>query len=196
MNDYFEFYYCAFIIIYITIIWSRKYCYNNWKFLSAVPFVHFIAIKLRFVCSQYRQEFILMQKLIRSSLSKEVRAPSDIILNELLRAWTLFILNWIRPKNITKETNSWWLLKPLQILQIINRLQFRRYATVKGKEFIIDETRYGKGIKCLHKQFISLLVVLIETLCTKVEELRHLATLVISSQHVDRRRIVQLQRIE
>lgn len=48
----FELYDCSFVVVYVTVVWGREYRYHSREFLSAVPFVHFIAIELRFMRPQ------------------------------------------------------------------------------------------------------------------------------------------------
>lgn len=68
----FKFDYCPLVIIYITIVWSAKYCDHCWKLLCPIPLVHLVSIKLSLMCSQYRQKSILVQKIVRRLLPKEI----------------------------------------------------------------------------------------------------------------------------
>lgn len=76
---YLEFYYCAFVVVKITVIWSWKYCDYGWKFLLSWPFVHFITLSLSLMSSYYWNHLVLLEKLLCQLLSKEIRATSDII---------------------------------------------------------------------------------------------------------------------
>lgn len=67
---------------------------------------------------------------------------------------------------------------------------------MQSQELIIYKAAYWKCIERLHEQFVRFLIVLVQALCSKVEELRHLATLVVPSQHVDGGGIVQLEGVE
>jgi len=64
------------------------------------------------------------------------------------------------------------------------------------QELIIDQTTYWESIESLHKQLVSLLIVLIYTFCAEVKELGHLATLVVSTQHVYSRGKVEFERVK
>lgn len=76
-------------------------------------------------------------------------------------------------------------MKPLQVFQVIDGLEFWGNASMQGQEFIINEARNRQSIERLHEQFVCFLVILIQTLCAEVKELSHLSALVIASQHVN-----------
>jgi hypothetical protein len=52
---------------------------------------------------------------------------------------------------------------------------------MKSKEFIIYQTRDWECIKGIHVEIIGLLIILIKTLSTEVEELGHLSAFMITS---------------
>jgi hypothetical protein len=67
---------------------------------------------------------------------------------------------------------------------------------MESEELIIHETGDGEGIEGLHEQVVSLLVVLVNALGSEVEELGHLTTLMVSSQHVDCPRKVEFEGVK
>lgn len=83
------------IIVNIAVVWCREYCNNHWEFLRAIPFMHFISIKLGLVGSQDGEKFIFMKELICGLLPEEVGTASHVVLLESLRTTALFVLDWI-----------------------------------------------------------------------------------------------------
>jgi len=67
---------------------------------------------------------------------------------------------------------------------------------MQGQKLVIDKARNGEGIESFHEELVGLLIVLVDTLRSEVEELGHLAALVVPSQHVNGGRVVQLQGIQ
>ncbi len=63
---------------------------------------------------------------------------------------------------------------------------------MEREELIVYKTRDRQRVEGLHEQVVRLRVVLVQTLRPEIEEGRHLATLVVSSEHVDRLRKIQL----
>lgn len=82
----------ALVVVDVAVVWSRENCNHCREFLCAVPFVHFVSVKLSFMGPQYREELVLLKKGISCLLSKEIRTASDIIRYELLRARTPIII--------------------------------------------------------------------------------------------------------
>jgi hypothetical protein len=64
---------------------------------------------------------------------------------------------------------------------------------MQGKKFVVDKTCNWEGIKTFHEEVVDFLIILVETLCSKVEELGHLSALVVPSEHVNRLGKIQLQ---
>jgi hypothetical protein len=47
------------------------------------------------MCSQNREEFVLVQKLVGCLLSKEIGTATNFILKEALRTLALLVLHWV-----------------------------------------------------------------------------------------------------
>lgn len=62
----------TFVIVDVTIVRSGKDSNDNREFRRTIPFVHFVTIKLSFMSSQNRKEFVFMKELVSCLLSKEV----------------------------------------------------------------------------------------------------------------------------
>jgi hypothetical protein len=58
-------------------------------------------------------------------------------------------------------------------------------SCVQSQKSVVHNTPNWKDIEHFHEQVVDLFVVLIENLCSEIEELGHLATLVVSSEHQD-----------
>ena len=86
---------CSFVIVDITVIRCRENSYDNREFLSTIPLVHLVAIKLSLVRPQNREQFVLGKELICSTLTEEVGTTSDIIHLELLWTMTFVIFHWV-----------------------------------------------------------------------------------------------------
>ena len=92
------------VVVHVAVVGRRKYCDHHRKFLWPVPLVHFVPVELGLVRSQDRQQFVLVQKLIRGRLSEEKRTPPHVVLHEALRALPLFVFHWVRPQNVAKQS--------------------------------------------------------------------------------------------
>ena len=99
-----KFDYGAFVVIDVAVIWGGEDCDNDWELLRPVPLVHFVAVELRLVSSQNRQDPVSLQELVDRLASEEERAAPDFVRNESPRAVAFVIFHWIRPQNVTKET--------------------------------------------------------------------------------------------
>jgi hypothetical protein len=67
---------------------------------------------------------------------------------------------------------------------------------MQSQEFVINQTRYGKCIKSLHKEIICLLIVFIDAFSSEIKELGHLSAFVVPSQHIDCSGKVKFERVE
>ena len=60
------------------------------------------------------------------------------------------------------------------------------------EELIVDKACNRQRVKSLHKEVVRLCVILVKAFGSEVEERRHLATFMVSSEHVDRLWKIQL----
>ena len=67
---------------------------------------------------------------------------------------------------------------------------------MESEEFLVDEAGDRQGVEGVHEEFISLEVVLVETLRSEVEKGRHLPAFVVTSQHENGAREVEFERVE
>ena len=104
----------------------------------------------------------------------------------------LLVFNWIRPENIAEKAYSWGFTEALEVFQVSEGAEFWRNSTVESKELIIDEAGDGKSIKSLHEKVVDFFIIFVKCFSSEIEEGCHLTALVIASQHVDRRRKIQL----
>ncbi len=60
----FKFYDCAFVVVNVAVVRSGEYRDDYGKLLRAVPLVHFVAVELRLVGTEYGQDLVLLQKRV------------------------------------------------------------------------------------------------------------------------------------
>ena len=84
-----------------------------------------------------------MKKSVSRLLTKEVGATSDVVLCELVRRSSFFIVYRICPEYVAEESLPWRFLEPLQVFQIIYGFELWGEATVKCKKLVVDQTGDG-----------------------------------------------------
>ena len=171
----------SFVIVNITIIRSWEYCNDHWKPAFWIPFMHFITFKLCFMRSNNRQKIILSKELSYCFLTKEKWTPSYFIRFIQRFAIAIIIFHRIWPQYITKQSCPWRFFHSFNFIQIIKSFQIRRNSAMNRKKLIIHQTTNRQRVKCIHKQIISVLVILTQHLCSKIEKGSHLSTLMVSS---------------
>ncbi len=103
----------SFVVVDIAVVRSREYRDDDRELLRPVPLVHFVAVELRLVSPQHRQDPVPLQKLVDRLAPEEERTAANLVRNESPRAVALVVLNGVRPQDVAKEARSRRLLKAL-----------------------------------------------------------------------------------
>lgn len=86
---------CAFVVVDVAVVGCGEDGDDHGELLGPIPLVHLVPIELGFVRTNDRQQLILVQELVRRLLPKEKRTPSDIILDESLRAVAFVVFDGV-----------------------------------------------------------------------------------------------------
>ena len=143
--------------------------------------MHFIPIHLRFVCSYYCENFVLLKKRSGRLRSEYIGTSSVCIFypSDCLRIF--IFLTWVRPKHITHRSCFRRLSESIDLLYIFYLWDLRRYSSVNRKKFVVYQTGYGKTVKCFHESFIHFEIVFYFAFMFEIKERGHLSAFVISS---------------
>lgn len=94
----------------------------------------------------------------------------------------LFLLNRISPNQIAYGSFQRNLLKPLQLLQLLNRLPNSSYSSMHTEIIIVNNASQRKSIEAIHNIKVNILIILIKALLIEIHYLGHLTSLMISTK--------------
>ena len=97
-----KFYYCSLVSIDVTVVGRWKNGDNRWKIPCAVPCMHFEPLKLGFVCTDYGEKTVLLEKLINSIFPEKVRASTRSICLIYVGKLPVFLTNRVGPDDIAE----------------------------------------------------------------------------------------------
>jgi len=63
-RTYFKLNKCSFVVVDITIVWCWKDGYHCWEILLTIPLVHLVALDLRLMSTDQREQLIFIHELI------------------------------------------------------------------------------------------------------------------------------------
>jgi hypothetical protein len=115
------------------------------------------------VLCREREREIARKVMIRIALSpKVVRTTSDMVVNKkLVRLFLAIIFQWIRPKQVRHESVGGWLPEPIDPVEIIQCIQFRRQTSMDAKELLVHHCSQRQRAKGLRASIIHSLRVLV-----------------------------------
>jgi hypothetical protein len=119
----------CFVVVVPAIVGRRKYSNDIWKALRTVPLVHFVAVDLHLVPSDYCYKTVVVKKLFHGLLSEVHRAVSLFVVAELA-ADSLVIFHRICPEKVAKHPFERDFFEPFDLVDFFNLLDVRRYASV------------------------------------------------------------------
>lgn len=132
-------------------------------------------------------QFCLFQEISGMLIPKKYRAIPLIVWYKQISTiyLPLFFLNWICPHQITNRPFQGHLLKPLQLLQVLNRLPNCSNSSMNTEIVIVDYTSQWQCIESIHYIEVDILIVFVEALLIKIHDLGHLTSLMIATKEKD-----------
>jgi hypothetical protein len=105
--------------------------------------VHFVSLQLSLVSPDHRQQLIFPEKFGSCFRAKEERAASHLVCFVKAFSISAVVLDWVRPQNISEESCSWWLFHSLDVVEVLQRFQVWRDASVYCQELVVDQSADG-----------------------------------------------------
>lgn len=102
------------------------------------------------------------------------------------------VLERIGPEQIAHGSIGRWLLEPVELANIIERVNLGRESAMHAQELLIHEGGERQTVERLHASVIDALGVFDLALLLECEVLGEVAALVIAAQQEERRRVEQL----
>lgn len=128
--NYFEFDYCTFIVVKVAIIWRWKYCYHSWELFLSSPMIHFKSISLCLMSSNNREKRILLQKLFRQFIPKEIWTSSYIIIFHYCIKFSIIIIYWVSPNQVAEQSCFGNFFETVNLLYVIQWSNIWRNSTM------------------------------------------------------------------
>ena len=146
------------VVVGTAVVRRREDRYHVGEGVLAPPLVHFESFALHLVAAEDRKQLIAFQELLNGFLTEVVAAFTlGIILELVVRS--VFVVHGISPKQVTKDTVERDLLKPVQLVDLFDSVQFLRNATVHSKIFLGYKCSDGQRVEYIHKHVVDFNIV-------------------------------------
>jgi hypothetical protein len=136
-------------------------------------------------------QLIGIKKFLGWFLSKVVGALSFLVINVVLRVCNV-VTHRVSPKQIAKNALQRHLLEAVELVDVLDLAELWRDASVHAEVLVVHDAGDGHGVEALHEDLVGLLVERVDDLLPEGEVLRHVAALVVASQHDHALRVVDL----
>lgn len=187
--------YCTFVIVHISVVWGGEDSDDDRETTLRIPLMHFVSLQLSLVGPDHRQQLVFPEEFGGCFGAEEEGAASHLVCFVKAFSISTVVLDWVRPQQVSEEACSGWLFHSLDVVEVFQRFQVWRDASVYCQELVVDQSADREHIECVHEQVVCLLVVFSQHFDPKIEEGRHLPALMVSPQQQDRLRVVQFQGI-
>mmetsp|Transcript_124433 Transcript_124433/g.244054 ORF Transcript_124433/g.244054 Transcript_124433/m.244054 type:complete len:210 (+) Transcript_124433:920-1549(+) len=153
------------------------------------------------MCTDYRQELVLLQECRDSVETEKVRTTSDLVRHEgsrallgRLRAAAVFLgLQRVGPQEIAQQAFAGRFLEAVDSVDRLDIWQFRRQPTMDHQELPVDRGCERQVVERVHKSVVHADVILVLAFLAEVEEAGHLAALVVAPEHPHPLRVANFQ---
>mmetsp|Transcript_29348 Transcript_29348/g.76929 ORF Transcript_29348/g.76929 Transcript_29348/m.76929 type:complete len:312 (-) Transcript_29348:207-1142(-) len=184
----------SFVAVDVKIVRRREDCDDRREGRLRVLRVHVIPLILCLVGANHRQQTILIQKFTRGLLCVDIRAPSSIVVDVLLRPIVLIIvLVRVGPQQVAQGSHFVRLAETVDCLHIVHRVDLWRQPAVNAKELLVHDGHQWQAIERVHAHIIHLLRILVLHFGLESEVLCEVPAFVVASQQVDGLRKVELE---
>ena len=126
------------IVVRGTVIWGRKDSDTRRELIWSIPSVEFVTLLLQLMRTDKRFELLFFEEFHQWLLSKVARNIS-LLIEDVIVLVALFVSSWIRPEYIRKKSIIVRLHFPINHIDVINTIQFLRYASMHGQILSIDD---------------------------------------------------------
>ena len=126
------------VIVYVTVVWRTENRDACWELLRPIPLVQLEAVHLHLMSTNYAEQVILVKQVIRSLVSKKIRAGALFVEFVLFFLVAGVVVDWVRPHHVGEEALVRNLLKTVELVDRGNIAHFRRYTAVNRQNFIIN----------------------------------------------------------
>ena len=138
------------------------------------------------VCSDQSKEFLLSEQVLDWSETVMETAISSLISNEVSSLSYFVLEHRITPEQIAVKACVWRLLESIDLgVNVLDFDHLRGDTPMDAKVKIVDHAHERQGIKELHYQVISLLIILFQALVSKREILGQASALMVTSLQGD-----------
>lgn len=184
----------SFVIIYIKIIGCGEYCDERWKASRLAFSVHTVSGVLRLVGADDREQIVVLQKLAAGCIAVEIRATPDGIVSEVfIGLLGSKIFAGVRPQEVTHGPERGRFLEPVDLLDIVDGMDFRRKSAVNAKELLVHQRGQRQTVEGVHAGIVDAFRVFNLTLRLEGEIFAEMPAFVVASQQEQRVGVKDLQ---
>ena len=185
----------SFVVVLSAVVGGGEHRDDRGESRIAAPPVHLIAVNLNLMCTDNRDEVVAFQDgFDRLKAEFHGALPLDV-LGELDFAG-MRVVAGVGPQQVAEEAVERGLDEPVEFVDIFDVVELRGDSSMHAEVVSVDIGCQGHGLKGVNKQFVEFFVTeFMKDFSSKCEMLSHGAAFVISTQHDDIFRVVNLQKV-
>lgn len=126
------------VVIYVAVIRRTENGNDGREFGRAVPLVKLVPVHLNLMGSHHTEKVVHLQEVVGCLVAEEERTTTFGVLRKQFVKMTCFVLDWIRPHEVSKKTDSWNFFKSINFVDRLHILKFWGYTAVHSQYLIID----------------------------------------------------------